>query len=68
MLAALLNVPANVGYPLLVVVVGAESGGRSCRGRRASTSSPLSGSSTAAWKACLWMSIAAYTITDLLSC
>ena len=28
---------------------------------RASTTAPLSGSSTAAWKACLWMSIAAYS-------
>jgi hypothetical protein len=27
MLAALLNVPANVGYPLLFVLVGAESAG-----------------------------------------
>jgi hypothetical protein len=36
--------------------------------KRASTTSPPSGSSTAAWKACLWMSIAAYTITpDLLT-
>jgi hypothetical protein len=35
--------------------------------KRASITSPLSGSSTAAWKACLWMSIAAYSITDLLS-
>src|SRR5216684_3283413 len=34
--------------------------------KRASTTSPVSGSSTAAWKACLWMSIAA-NITDLLS-
>jgi hypothetical protein len=29
--------------------------------------SPNSGSSTAAWKTCLWMSIAAYSISDLLS-
>ena len=35
--------------------------------KRASTTSPPSGSSTAAWKACLWMSIAAYNITHLLS-
>jgi hypothetical protein len=29
--------------------------------------SPLPGSKTAAWKTCLWMSIAAHTISDLLS-
>jgi hypothetical protein len=34
--------------------------------KRASTTSPLSGSSTAAWKACLWMSIAAYSIGPTL--
>ena len=35
MLAAFLNVPANVGNPLLIGLVAAESRGRSCPARRA---------------------------------
>ena len=30
MLAAFVNVPANVGYPLLALLVGAESAGAAC--------------------------------------
>jgi hypothetical protein len=36
MLAALINVPASIGYPLLFILVGSESAGRArTQGRRA---------------------------------